>query len=278
MANVFVRGFDFGTDEAKLKMHFGTVGQVTSIEMLGKGECVLTFSTPMAAEAAVKTLDKTKIAGNSRYVDVKMDVMRGTGKRTSPDSASVFVRGFDFGTTDEQFEGHMSQAGTIERVQWCTKGSAIVTFSSMAEAENAIELLSETTIPGNSRYIDLMLKEDDDERPAKRHKGAGKGVVAAPQFQGKAAGKGKGSTFGALGDPPGSGRVFVRGFDFGTEEEEVVQHMGGRSKIAKIHWVSKGSMVIVFKRKVDANMAVKNKNSTTIPGNSRYLEVEHREM
>eukprot|EP00747_Dinoflagellata_sp_TGD_P047500 gnl/TRDRNA2_/TRDRNA2_145041_c0_seq4.p1 gnl/TRDRNA2_/TRDRNA2_145041_c0~~gnl/TRDRNA2_/TRDRNA2_145041_c0_seq4.p1 ORF type:complete len:187 (-),score=26.95 gnl/TRDRNA2_/TRDRNA2_145041_c0_seq4:91-651(-) len=175
MANVFVRGFDFGTDEAKLKMHFGTVGQVTSIEMLGKGECVLTFSTPMAAEAAVKTLDKTKIAGNSRYVDVKMDVMRGTGKRTSPDSASVFVRGFDFGTTDEQFEGHMSQAGTIERVQWCTKGSAVVTFSSKAEAETAISTLNATTIPGNSRYIDVKLSDGNEWQREKWQKGAGKG-------------------------------------------------------------------------------------------------------
>eukprot|EP00747_Dinoflagellata_sp_TGD_P047497 gnl/TRDRNA2_/TRDRNA2_145041_c0_seq1.p1 gnl/TRDRNA2_/TRDRNA2_145041_c0~~gnl/TRDRNA2_/TRDRNA2_145041_c0_seq1.p1 ORF type:complete len:279 (-),score=55.89 gnl/TRDRNA2_/TRDRNA2_145041_c0_seq1:108-944(-) len=278
MASVFVRGFDFGTDEAMIKKHCSKAGRVTSIEMQGKGSAVVTFANATSAEAAVDMLNQTTIPGNARYVEVKMnDENKGT-KRGSPGSARVFVRGFDFGTTDEQFEGHMSQAGTIERVQWCTKGSAIVTFSSMAEAENAIELLSETTIPGNSRYIDLMLKEDDDERPAKRHKGAGKGVVAAPQFQGKAAGKGKGSTFGALGDPPGSGRVFVRGFDFGTEEEEVVQHMGGRSKIAKIHWVSKGSMVIVFKRKVDANMAVKNKNSTTIPGNSRYLEVEHREM
>merc|ERR1712113_1141351 len=36
-------------------------------------------------------------------------------------SGKVYVRGFDFGTTDEQFEGHMSQAGPIHQVKWVTK-------------------------------------------------------------------------------------------------------------------------------------------------------------
>merc|ERR1712032_803396 len=33
-------------------------------------------------------------------------------------SGRVFVRGFDFGTTDEQFEKHMSKAGAIHEVHW----------------------------------------------------------------------------------------------------------------------------------------------------------------
>merc|ERR550537_1872120 len=41
-----------------------------------------------------------------------------------PGSCRVFVRGFDFGTTDEQFEKHMKKAGPIHAVHWTTKGKA----------------------------------------------------------------------------------------------------------------------------------------------------------
>eukprot|EP00747_Dinoflagellata_sp_TGD_P047498 gnl/TRDRNA2_/TRDRNA2_145041_c0_seq2.p1 gnl/TRDRNA2_/TRDRNA2_145041_c0~~gnl/TRDRNA2_/TRDRNA2_145041_c0_seq2.p1 ORF type:complete len:187 (-),score=33.13 gnl/TRDRNA2_/TRDRNA2_145041_c0_seq2:91-651(-) len=175
MANVFVRGFDFGTDEAMIKKHCSKAGRVTSIEMQGKGSAVVTFANATSAEAAVDMLNQTTIPGNARYVEVKMnDENKGT-KRGSPGSARVFVRGFDFGTTDEQFEGHMSQAGTIERVQWCTKGSAVVTFSSKAEAETAISTLNATTIPGNSRYIDVKLSDGNEWQREKWQKGAGKG-------------------------------------------------------------------------------------------------------
>ena len=41
-------------------------------------------------------------------------------------SCRVFVIGFDFGTTDEQFEGHMEQAGPIHTVHWVSKDKAVV--------------------------------------------------------------------------------------------------------------------------------------------------------
>merc|ERR1712046_261663 len=52
-------------------------------------------------------------------------------------SGRVFVRGFDFGTTDEQFEGHMSAAGEIHAVHWVTKGSAMVVYKKKASAAKA---------------------------------------------------------------------------------------------------------------------------------------------
>merc|ERR1712151_693529 len=91
-----------------------------------------------------------------------------------PGSCRVFVRGFDFGTTDEQFGAHMSSVGTIENVKWITKGSAELTYSSADEAAAAVEQLQNTTIEGNSRFIDVLPKEDGD-RPAKRLNSGGKG-------------------------------------------------------------------------------------------------------
>ena len=40
------------------------------------------------------------------------------------------------------------------KVQWCSKGSAIITFKEPV-AEEAVKQLNNTTIPGNTRFIDL---------------------------------------------------------------------------------------------------------------------------
>merc|ERR1719159_842508 len=67
-------------------------------------------------------------------------------------SCRVFVIGFDFGTTDEQFEAHMKQAGPIHAVHWVTKAKAIVLYKKKASAAKAAAL-NETVIDGNERYI-----------------------------------------------------------------------------------------------------------------------------
>merc|ERR1719203_244710 len=69
-------------------------------------------------------------------------------------SGRVFVRGFDFGTDDAQFEGHMSTVGALHAVHWVTKGSAVVVYKAKAAAAKAVAQLNQTTIEGNSRYID----------------------------------------------------------------------------------------------------------------------------
>merc|ERR1712039_978469 len=72
-----------------------------------------------------------------------------------PGSCRVFVRGFDFGTTDEQFEEHMKQAGPIHAVHWTSKGSAVVVYKKKASAAKAAAL-DESVIDGNSRYISVV--------------------------------------------------------------------------------------------------------------------------
>eukprot|EP00928_Gymnodinium_smaydae_P056296 TRINITY_DN396_c0_g1_i1.p2 TRINITY_DN396_c0_g1~~TRINITY_DN396_c0_g1_i1.p2 ORF type:complete len:124 (+),score=32.18 TRINITY_DN396_c0_g1_i1:75-446(+) len=75
-----------------------------------------------------------------------------------PGSCRVFVRGFDFGTTDEQFEGHMKQAGPIHAVYWTTKGSAVVVYKKkMSKAKAAA--LDGTTIDGNERFISVVTSD-----------------------------------------------------------------------------------------------------------------------
>merc|ERR1712217_899387 len=73
-------------------------------------------------------------------------------------SCRVFVIGFDFGTTDEQFEGHMGQAGEIHAVHWVTKGKAVVVYTSEDSAAMAKEL-NGTVIEGNERYITVITSD-----------------------------------------------------------------------------------------------------------------------
>merc|ERR1712151_251818 len=74
-------------------------------------------------------------------------------------SGRVFVRGFDFGTTDEQLEGHMSKAGPIHTVHWVNKGNAVVVYKKKASAVKACSKLDNTTINGNSRYINVSSRD-----------------------------------------------------------------------------------------------------------------------
>merc|ERR1719265_3110499 len=72
-----------------------------------------------------------------------------------PGSCRVYVIGFDFGTTDEQFEAHMGTAGPIHAVHWVTKAKAVVVYKNKASAAKAAAL-NETVIAGNARYITVI--------------------------------------------------------------------------------------------------------------------------
>lgn len=88
-------------------------------------------------------------------------------KRSSGENPVVFVRGFDFGTTDDQLKAHMSSAGSVEKIDWFSKGSAEVTYHDPAAAASAIQQLQKSVIPGNTRFIDVIAKGDIDP-PSKR--------------------------------------------------------------------------------------------------------------
>merc|ERR1719453_2175167 len=101
------------------------------------------------------------------------------------------------------------------------------------------------------------------------------------KFGGKSSGrkgKGKGQKRGDHSDedPAGSGRVFVRGFDFGTSDEQLEGHMSKAGPIHTVHWVNKGNAVVVYKRKASTTKAISTLDNTTIPGNSRYINVCER--
>mmetsp|Transcript_90554 Transcript_90554/g.202588 ORF Transcript_90554/g.202588 Transcript_90554/m.202588 type:complete len:117 (-) Transcript_90554:232-582(-) len=67
-------------------------------------------------------------------------------------SVRVFFSGFDFGTTDEQFEAFAGQAGQFHAVHWTSKGSAVVVYKKKFAAKKAMELDGQI-IDGNTRFV-----------------------------------------------------------------------------------------------------------------------------
>merc|ERR1719215_1369723 len=72
-AKVFITGYDFGTTEEQIWDHCASIGSVLAINMLGKGECAVEFESPDSVQAALSSLNGTTIAGNQRYIEVRLD-------------------------------------------------------------------------------------------------------------------------------------------------------------------------------------------------------------
>lgn len=77
MAGVFIRGFDFETDDDSIRRHCATVGQVVAIQRKSKGSAMVTYKSEVAAARAVAKLDQSIIPGNTRYIDAQQKSGQG---------------------------------------------------------------------------------------------------------------------------------------------------------------------------------------------------------
>jgi CspA family cold shock protein len=78
---IFVNGFDFDTHEDAIADHFGAIGRVSDVRLVGKGGAVVRYDDPSCAEQAVREMDESVIPGNRRFVNVKLDGEKGKGKK-----------------------------------------------------------------------------------------------------------------------------------------------------------------------------------------------------
>merc|ERR1711988_1288776 len=104
-------------------------------------------------------------------------------------------------------------------------------------------------------------------------KGGGKKGVVRRKGGGKGGGKKQKRTDSRDGDPAGSCRVLVLGFDLGTTDEQFEGHMKKAGPIHTVHWITKGKAVVVYKKKAAATKAA-TLDGTTIDGNARYITVK----
>ena len=106
---------------------------------------------------------------------------------------AVFVNGFDFDTPESTLHSHFSSVGSIKDVRFLGKGSAVVEYDSIDDAEQAVEELNNSTMEGNRRYVTVRLDG----------KGKGKGKENG---KGKDYGKGKDNGKYGKGQEIGKGR------------------------------------------------------------------------
>lgn len=206
---------------------------------------------------------------------------------------AVMVRGFDFGTSDEQIEAHMGQAGTVTKIEKIDDGSACVMYSTLEEAQAAVASLQQTIIQGNSRYVDV-LPMDPEEFVAGytiEQDKLNQFFSMTPEQQRFVIGKGSLSTArdptavlvgrmtqaramtGGGGPSVGVGSVHVRGFDYGTTDEQISAHMGQVGTVLNIQYIDDGSRCVTYGSSEEAQAAVANLQQSVIPGTSRYIDV-----
>jgi hypothetical protein len=226
----------------------------------------------------------------------------GVGKGGSLGKSSVLVRGFDWETSEEQIRDHMSSVGIIQSVHWVDDGSVAVAFSSAEEAKAAVSQMQQTLIDGNTRYIDVIPLDPQEfvadqnidatraeqffaMTPDQQLSIMARGTLATARdptavlVQRMKQAKGSaGVTMpfalsgGKGGGLAGSKSVLVRGFDFGTTEEQIREHMSSVGTIEGVHWLDQGSVCVAYSSALEAIAAVEL-DQTKIEGNTRYIDV-----
>jgi len=225
---------------------------------------------------------------------------------------AVLVRGFDYGTTEGQIAGYMGGAGTLVKIQMFDSGSACVSYSSAMEAQSAIQCYNQTIIPGNRRYLDVSgmdpeeflagfnIEQDKAMQfmtltPEQQMGVMTKGTLSTARDPNAvlatrikqvtdmggmgSMGMGMGmahssNSFGGGGSSAvGKCAVLVRGFDYGTTDGQIANYMSGAGTIANIQMCDRGSACVTYSSPEEAQAAVQVFNQTTLPGNSRYLDV-----
>eukprot|EP00928_Gymnodinium_smaydae_P022491 TRINITY_DN1886_c1_g1_i1.p2 TRINITY_DN1886_c1_g1~~TRINITY_DN1886_c1_g1_i1.p2 ORF type:complete len:183 (+),score=50.28 TRINITY_DN1886_c1_g1_i1:96-644(+) len=87
---------------------------------------------------------------------------------------AIFVNGFDFDTSETAISDHFSEVGKVTGVQLIGRGAAVVRFEDTASADKAVKELNETTIPGNTRYVNVKIDGEKGKGKGKKSEGKGK--------------------------------------------------------------------------------------------------------
>jgi len=79
--SIFASGFDFDTDDAAVKKHFGGIGAIETLHFQSSGAAVITFVKASAAQQALAELDGSTMSGQKRYVAVKLNEPDRNGRK-----------------------------------------------------------------------------------------------------------------------------------------------------------------------------------------------------
>jgi len=169
MSKLIIQGIPAGIEWQELKDHFKSIGSVAYSDVLagkgsGKGKTgkkggMGTNLNPEMMQVLSGLMQGNGGDGNMTEVAnlVQAIALNQMQQFYPAGSGRVTVRGFDFGTTEQQLRTHMGLAGKVLNVIWTTQGSADVVYESRAAAEMALSL-DKSTLWGNTRFVDVILK------------------------------------------------------------------------------------------------------------------------
>ncbi|CAE8632742.1 unnamed protein product [Polarella glacialis] len=145
----------------------------------------------------------------------------------------IFIRGYDFDTTEAAIREHFAKAGSIVKFKSGGKVKAQLSYSSAAEAKNA-ESLNGTTIEGSSRPVFV--------RPFKA-----KAKISAA--------------------------IFVGGFATGTAEAALREHFGTAGSIVNFTFLGDRSALVTYSSDEEGKSAVASLQGKSMEGSDRWLDV-----
>eukprot|EP00930_Biecheleria_cincta_P075028 TRINITY_DN62225_c0_g1_i1.p1 TRINITY_DN62225_c0_g1~~TRINITY_DN62225_c0_g1_i1.p1 ORF type:complete len:634 (+),score=109.65 TRINITY_DN62225_c0_g1_i1:23-1924(+) len=151
---------------------------------------------------------------------------------------TVWVRGFDFKTPEAVLRKHFATAGDVVDFWFDPRGAALVRYKTIEDARNAVAKLDRTTLEGNRRYIDVLLRSE---------------MAAQPVLE--------------------ETSVFVDGFDYGTRTAGLMKHFRTVGKVLHVDLLTKSSAIVQYESPEEAEAAFETLDGTTVPGNKRYLRV-----
>ncbi|CAE8646201.1 unnamed protein product [Polarella glacialis] len=307
---VYAAGFDKDMTDEAIREYFAKAGPIVKCQRKGKGKAHLTYSSAADAKNAVASLNGITIGEsiNPLFVQIFIhkakksnvaDVVEKTQKQTSEgaeaEETQVYAAGFDKDMTDEAIREYFAEAGPIVKCQRTGKGKARLTYSSAADAKNAVASLNGITIEGNINplFVQIFIHK------AKKSNVADCGSLLAvvlfclhlfgtnfiagfplPQTSRRNLHKvcaletPESSSEASEGDEAESTRVFVAGFDRSMTEQAIREYFAKAGPIVGYETSGAGRARLTFSSVADAKNAVASLNGTTIEGNGRWLLVK----
>lgn len=264
-------GMPPGTEWQEVKDHFGQVGKIAFAETYTGGGTqtgIIRYDDPGHAQIAAKTLNGSLLGGVPIWIE--LDQM-------SRDLSRLIVHGIPGGIEWQELKDHFKPIGTVAFSEVKGggkggKGAGAAGKTSGMGMGNGMNLEMMQMLAGLSG---LMQGTDAKGRGSyAQSKGGNRGSPYSGADRGDANQNVIANLLQAMGmnDPAGSGRVFVRGFDFGTTEKQLRAHMGLAGRILNVHWISPGSAEVIYETSGAAQNAL-SLDKSTLWGNTRFIDV-----
>ncbi|CAE8634888.1 unnamed protein product, partial [Polarella glacialis] len=271
---VYAAGFDTDMTDEAIREYFAKAGPIVKYEARGKGRARLTYSSAADAKNAAwgtEGLEERCLRGSLLAVVLFCLHLFGTNfiagfplPQTSrrnlhkvcaletPESSSeasegdeaestrVFVAGFDRSMTEQAIREYFAKAGPIVGYETSGAGRARLTFSSAADAKNAVASLNGTTIEGNGKSRWLLVKP----------------YVAYVVKR--------------------TSTIHVSGFALGTAETALREHFGTAGAIVDFKLLGNRSAWVTYSSNEEGASAAFSLNGKPMEGNDKLLAVRFK--